>query len=246
MTRHQLLAGVCASILLVSACGSDSNTSGSPSPETAAACDTWITADTALVKFSFTGEGDADAVNGAFDDAIAAADPDRAETLSDLKDSLQPIIEDPESEPSDELMTQFGDALSWVEDNCDVVSIDVSAKEFEYDGIPDTLSTGYTVVNFANVGNEMHEMFAFRFNDGVDETLDEIVALPEDEVFSKITPMNATFAMPGGSDTGSWNLSEPGRYVVVCFIPLGTTANNEGDGPPHFTQGMFHEFTVTS
>lgn len=246
MAQQQLLAGVCASLLLVSACGSDSSSGESASADVQAACDTWIAADTELVAFAFTGAGDGESVNSAFDAAIAAAETDRAATLSDLKDNLQPIIENPESEPSDELMAQFGDALGWVEDNCDVTTLDVSATEFEYDGIPDTLSTGYTVVNFDNVGNEAHEMFVFRTNDGVTESLDEIIALPEEEVFSKITPVNATFAMPGGGDVGSWNLTEPGNYTVICFIPLGTTATNEGDGPPHFTQGMIHEFAVTS
>lgn len=246
MTRHQLLAAVCASLLLVSACGSDSDTNASANSDTQAACDTWIAADTALVAFSFTGAGNETSVTNAFDDAIAAADTERATALSDLKDSLQPIIDNPESEPSDELMAQFGDALGWVGDNCDVTTLDVSAKEFEYDGIPDTLSTGYTVVDFDNVGNEAHEMFVFRTNDGVTESFEEIIALPEDEVFSKITPVNATFAMPGASDVGSWNLTEPGDYTVICFIPLGTTADNEGGGPPHFTQGMVQQFTVTS
>lgn len=246
MARHQRFAGVCASLLFISACGSDSNTNESGSADTQAACDTWIAADTALVAFSFTGAGDGDSVNTAFDDAIAAAGTARAATLSDLKDSLQPIIDNPESEPSEELLAQFGDALGWVEENCSVTTLDVSAKEFDYDGIPDTLSTGYTVVNFDNVGNEAHEMFVFRTNNGVTESFEEIIALPEDEVFSKITPVNATFAMPGGSDVGSWNLTEPGAYTVICFIPLGTTATNEGDGPPHFTQGMVQQFTVAS
>lgn len=246
MIRHHLVAGLCTSLLVITACGSDSDSNDSADSDTQAACDTWIAADTALVIFSVTGAGDRDSVNSAFDDAIAASDADRAATLGDLKDSLQPIIENPESEPSNELMSQFGDALGWVEDNCDVATLDVSAKEFEYDGIPDTLDTGYTLVNFDNVGNEAHEMFVFRTNDGVTESFEEIIALPEDEVFSKITPVNATFAMPGGGDVGSWNLTEPGAYTVVCFIPLGTTADTEGDGPPHFTQGMVQQFTVTS
>jgi hypothetical protein len=89
-------------------------------------------------------------------------------------------------------------------------------------------------------------MFAFMINDGVTESLDELFALPEDEVMGKITPVNAAFAMPGDTDTGSWNLTSPGNYAVVCFVPVGSVAETEGDGPPHFTEGMIHEFTVTS
>ncbi len=122
----------------------------------------------------------------------------------------------------------------------------MTATEYEYDGIPDELTTGYHVLNFSNEGKEQHEMFAFKINDGVTESLDELFALPEEEVIGKITPVNAAFAPPGESDTGSWNLTSPGNYAVVCFVSTGSVGETEGDGPPHFTQGMVHEFTVTS
>ena len=51
--------------------------------------------------------------------------------------------------------------------------------------------------------------------------------------------------MPGGSDVVSWHLAEPGNYAAVCFVSVGSVGETEGDGPPHFTQGMVHEFTVT-
>ena len=78
------------------------------------------------------------------------------------------------------------------------------------------------------------------------ETLDEIFAGPHEEIFGKITPVNAAFAPPGESDAGSWNLETPGNYAVVCFIPVGAVGETEGDGPPHLTEGMIHEFTVSS
>ena len=124
--------------------------------------------------------------------------------------------------------------------------MDVTATDYEYDGIPTELSVGYTVTDFTNDGQEQHEMFAFRINDGVTESLDEIFAMSEDEAIGKITPVNATFASPGNSDVGSWNLEQPGNYAVVCFIPVGSVGETEGDGPPHFTEGMVQEFTVTS
>jgi hypothetical protein len=50
---------------------------------------------------------------------------------------------------------------------------------------------------------------------------------------------------------------QPGGYIFICFIPVGTTelpslvpdaTPNESllpDGPPHFVQGMVAEFSVT-
>ena len=38
----------------------------------------------------------------------------------------------------------------------------------------------------------------------------------------------------------------PGEYIAYCPIPSGTTGEESaGDGPPHFTQGMLAEFTVS-
>jgi len=235
-----LIAGAAVPLLTFAGCGSDDSNAGNT-----AACNTWIAADGAVTSYLFTGEGDTDSLNAALDAAIAAADPDIKQTMTDLKTEAQPQFNDPESEASDKTLQLYGAAIAWAGKSCDVDKIDVTAKDYKYEGIPDKMSTGYHVVNFSNEGQEQHEMFAFRINDGVTESLDEIFNLPEEEVFGKLTPVNASFAFPGKSDTGSWNLTTPGKYAVVCFIPVGSIGETEGDGPPHLAQGMRHEFTVS-
>jgi uncharacterized cupredoxin-like copper-binding protein len=211
----------------------------------AAACSSWFDADSAVISFLFTGEGDADSVNAAIDTAIESADPAIEQTLVDLKAAAQPQLENPESDGGDETLSLYEDTITWAGENCDVETVDVSAVDYGFEGLPDELPTGYTIVNFTNTGNEMHEMFALRYNDDTTETIDELFELPEEEAFSKITPVNAAFAPPGASNTVSWNLTEPGRYAIVCFIPVGSVDGAEGSGPPHFTQGMIQEFTVS-
>lgn len=240
--NHLLFAAGAAPLLLFSACGSDDNASATDD----AACDAWFEADTAVIGYLFTGQGDADSVNAALDAAIEAADPEIKQTITDLKASAQAQIADPETEGSDETLDLYGKTITWVGDNCDVEKTDVTAADYRFEGVPDELSTGYHVVDFTNDGQENHEMFAFRIDDASIESVTDIFELPEDEVFSKITPVNAVYATPGSSDVVSWNLTEPGRYAVFCAISLGSVGDSEGDGPPHFTQGMVREFTVTS
>ncbi|TFH13870.1 MAG: hypothetical protein E4H05_10285 [Acidimicrobiales bacterium] len=241
--KHRtILTGASAALVLLSACGSDRNSS----TVDAEACDAWIAADTTVISYLFTGEGDADSVIAALDASIDAAPDDLADTVTELKTEARPQIENPELEATDRTLELYADAIAWAGENCDVETLDVTATEYQYSGIPDELSTGYHVLNFSNEGQEQHEMFAFKINDGVTESLDEIFELPEEEALGKITPVNAAFAPPGGSDTGSWNLTSPGSYAVVCFVSVGSVGDTEGQGPPHFTQGMVHEFTVTS
>ncbi len=240
-TTHLIATGTASALLLLTACGSDDNSSAN-----AEACDTWIAADAAVINYLFTGEGDADSVNAALDAAIAAAPDDNAQTITDLKETAQPQLEDPESDAPEETLELYSDAIAWAGENCGGETLDVTATEYKYDGVPDELATGYHVLNFSNEGKEQHEMFAFKINDGVTESVEELLALPEEEVFGKITPVNAVFAPPGESDTGSWNLESPGSYAVVCFVSVGSVGETEGDGPPHFTEGMVQEFTVTS
>jgi len=258
------LAVGAATMLMLSACGSDDDASDSSTAQPVAtaaepteptesapvevdmtaACDTWIAADAAVVGFMFGGQGDAASVNAALDAAIAAADPANQQTLTDLQASAQEQLEDPESEGNDETFSLYSDAITWAGESCDVETFDVTGVDYGFEGVPATLSTGYHIVNFTNTGNENHEMFAFRFNEGTTESIDELFALPEEEAFSKITPVNATFAPSGATETVSWMLTEPGRYAVFCAIPVGSVGETDGDGAPHFTQGMVEEFTV--
>jgi len=251
-------------LMLMTGCGSDDDDSSAAGTTTAAAepdatdqpsaeadvdmtaaCDTWIEADSTIVGFMFSGQGDADTVNAALDAAIAAADPANEQTLVDLKASAQSQLEDPESEEGgDETLSLYSDAIAWAGESCDVGTLDVTAVDYGFEGMPATMATGYHIVNFTNTGNEQHEMFAFRFNDDTTESIDELFALPEEEAFAKITPVNAAFAPAGASETVSWNLVEPGRYAIFCAIPVGTIGEVEGEGAPHFTEGMIEEFAV--
>lgn len=240
-TKHLIAAGTASALLLLTACGSDDNSSADVE-----ACDAWIAADGAVINYLFTGEGDADSVNAALDASIAAAPDDIVDTMTELKAEAQPQFEDPDSDASDRTLELYSDAIAWIGENCDVETIDVTATEYEYEGIPNELPVGYTVTNFTNEGQEQHEMFAFKINDGVTESVEELLDLPEEEVFGKITPVNAVFATPGGTNAASWNLETPGSYAVVCFVPVGSVGETEGDGPPHLSEGMIQEFEVTS
>jgi hypothetical protein len=236
-----IAAGTASALLLLSACGSDD--SGNAGRE---ACDAWIAADASVIGYVFMDQGEATSVMAALDTAVATAPDDIVDTMTALRDGARPMIENPGDEPSEEVFQRYRETVEWAGERCDVETLEVIATDFAYAGIPDELSTGYHVVSFANEGQEQHEMFVFRINDGVAETLDEIFETPEEEIFDKITPVNAAFALPEATDTASWNLASEGRYAAVCFIPVGSVGENEGDGPPHFTEGMVHEFTVTS
>ena len=129
-------------------------------------------------------------------------------------------------------------------ENCGWEQTDVTAVDYAFEGLPETLPTGPVSFEFTNGGEEFHELALARKNDGVTETAEELLALPQEEAMTKVTILGGTFAPPGESEYAVQDL-EAGDYIAVCFIPVGATPENEeGNGPPHFTQGMFSEFTV--
>ena len=103
-----------------------------------------------------------------------------------------------------------------------------------------------------------------RKNDGVTETWEELIALPQEEAFAKVTVMGPLFANAGTTAEGSIALDQEGEYIALCFIPQGTAGTIElpdpsalpdpnapmpaglGQGPPHFVLGMQQQFTVTA
>ena len=126
---------------------------------------------------------------------------------------------------------------------CGFEQIEATGVDYAYEGIPDTVPAGVVAITFSNTGKELHEIGLARVNDDVTTPLEELLALPEEEILSKIEFKGAAFAAPNESDTTFMRL-EAGRYGAACFIPQGTTHETDGSGPPHFALGMFAEFTV--
>lgn len=122
---------------------------------------------------------------------------------------------------------------------CEWTRVDVTATDYEFDGLEPAPDRGRSSLELRNEGKEPHEIVLFKVNEGVTDTIEELLDLPEDEVMKKVTRAGAAFAEPGQRDYGIVDL-RPGRYGAVCFIPVG----GGEEGPPHFTKGMFQEFTV--
>src|SRR5690606_15005417 len=123
--------------------------------------------------------------------------------------------------------------------------VDVTASEYQFDGFPASLASGPTSFEFANGGNELHHLVMVRINDGVAMSIDEILELDQEEALEYVSMVgDEPLAFPGESSYTVADL-EPGKYVAVCFIPVGETGEGPPtECPPHFTQGMMAEFEV--
>ena len=135
--------------------------------------------------------------------------------------------------------------------------ITVTGVDYAFAGIPDAVDAG-TVLGFRNEGEEPHEMVVFRINDDVELSIQELLALPEEEVGEMIQHTGFALAAPGEDAEETVTVAEAGNYAMLCFIPVGTTSIPEGtpppsgepmpsgigSGPPHFTVGMVKQFAV--
>lgn len=140
--------------------------------------------------------------------------------------------------------------------------IEVTGTDYAFEGVPDTVAPG-TEFMFTNGSDaEVHELLLFQIPEGEQRSLDELLALPDAEAEAIVgEPLGVAVAMPGEDGTvveGALVVEQPGRYVMLCFIPVGADPEVfraamedpsaqppevEG-GPPHVAQGMSAEFTV--
>jgi hypothetical protein len=148
--------------------------------------------------------------------------------------------------PSEEFITSSIPVGRYAAENCADDQIEVTALNYEYEGIPETLTAGEYGWLLENEADEWHEIVLLKKNEGVTESFQELLELPEDEVFANIEILGAAFAGPGES-SGVVTELVPGEYLAICFFPVGTTSLDvEPEGAPHHTEGMLHEFTVTA
>ena len=129
-------------------------------------------------------------------------------------------------------------------ERCGYPEMALYAVEYEFDRVPDSVPAGPTAISLTDDGQELHQVVLLRVNDGVDETMDALFDLPEEERTSKVTPVAEVDVRPGRTNTSLVNL-EPGRYILVCYVPKDSKGGVLGHGDPHYADGMLAEVTVT-
>jgi hypothetical protein len=145
---------------------------------------------------------------------------------------------------------QFSDAAAAIyptfEEGCGIPVVEAWASDYAFGGVPETLAAGPTAFLLHNNSGsgEAHELIVVRLNDGVDMTADDLLALPEEQIFENGTFVNAAYTWAPDTTGGMVANLTSGRYVYACGVAEGSVNGAEGTGPPHFTMGMFGEFTV--
>lgn len=240
-TAHEMVPGTLA------ADGSDEPTS----PEAQAFCESELATEAA-----FNSEDEA-MIGTAVEALTAAAEPvGMSETVGSI------LAAEPGSPGFDE---PYASMIEYMKANCGFAQVDAVASEYTFEGVPAEIPAGPTIFGLENAGEQVHELAVMRINDDVDLSVDELLALAEEESETMVTPIAFAFAFPGTVSHATADLA-PGRYFALCFLPEGATpevlaqleelgVDGPEDtipadsglelGPPHFTKGMVAEFTVT-
>jgi hypothetical protein len=179
-----------------------------------------------------------------------AAENAPEELKADVEEVSKEVREPSEQVPPEAFFTSLTNIGDWAADNCGWQNVTLTAKEYEFTGMPEEVEAGTILVKFENQGAELHEAAFFSINEGVTESVEELLQLPEEEATSKVAETGAAYALPAGTYYTTVELEE-GRHGIVCFVPQGLTlealqSGQEPDGAPHFMEGMHTEFEVTA
>lgn len=136
-------------------------------------------------------------------------------------------------------------------------TIEVTASDYEFEGMPEVIAAGSKISLTTAEGGEPHEIVVVPKPAGEQRTVEELFELPPAELEALFAgePTAVILALPGATDTpgavvGDGTIAEPGNYIYLCSFPQGTTSEDvtsatgplEGDGTPHFILGMRGEF----
>lgn len=234
-------------LLAVAGCGDD--VAGSEA--TAAFCDAFAGFETSLTGIPWDGPDEfrdyfASNVSPRLDELDATSPDELSDEVATFVTGAREFGDtgDFASVENDEVQAAEQEINDHLFDGCPGERLDVVAIDFAFEDLPDAVAAGPIVVRFDNQGEEEHELIVVRRLPGTTEPVDELLAMPEAEVDTKIELVAGVAAAPGQQDVLVADLSE-GDYIAVCFIPTGSTEGVEGDGPPHAMEGMVAEFEVT-
>jgi hypothetical protein len=197
---------------------------------------------------------DPEAITEMLDELDAAIPEDLAESLPVMTGAAREVLASGGEDFGPFETPEFTEAQAavdvWMFENCDFEQkLEVTTVEYGFDDLPEELEAGVTAILLTNDGAQMHEIAMLRRNEGVTESWEELLELPEEEAMSKAAFVGAGFVPMTGSTTLVVADLEPGDYAALCFVPVGSMMHEDGEmtegtGPPHFVEGMMQEFTV--
>jgi hypothetical protein len=207
------------------------------------------------VTAQFNDEPNPDELGAALDELDANTPAELAASLGTMTSAARAVMEaggeDFSPFETPEFVAAQTEVDGWVFANCEFdATYEVTATEYAFEGMPAEVASGLVAVKLTNEGQEAHEIGVARKVDGTTETWDELLELPEEEAEAKVEFIGGGFApTPGSVGVAILDTSKGGEFAALCFIPTGTVMTADGDvtegsGPPHFAQGMIHEFTV--
>ena len=211
-------------------------------------CETWIEADN-LIELDQTvptGQATPDEANASLDEAIAAADErDRgaAHRLPDGAAARSSTIPKANRATSSSVSTRRchrmgGELLTSKRST-------FTPRNTTSSGCPRSSPPATTSSTSERRQRGPRDLGVARINDDVTLSVDELLALPEDESDTKVSRRRNVRHAGRRATSVRWTLAEPGRVRRRLLRADRHVGDAEGDGPPHFTQGMVHEFTVT-
>jgi hypothetical protein len=189
------------------------------------------------------------------DDGDATETPTDGATATATMEPVETPTDEPTDEP-DETPTQADTEEPSAE------AIEITGVDYAFEGVPETVPVGTSFTFTNGSALEFHELVMYHIPDDEERSIEELLALSDEEAEAIVgEPLGVSLAMPGEDGEtvmGELAVEEPGRYVMLCFIPVGADPEvvaeamqsegegppDLGDGPPHAVEGMVAEFTV--
>jgi hypothetical protein len=254
LTRALVLALVIS--MLAVACGGTDSEADSDSPsasegsdaetaDNATWCDAYVTAQAAVVGAQ--SGSDPSVIPGLLDDVENSPPEEIAEVVAEFVPQVRGAVEsqDPAVFESEEFQAADEELDAYVAADCGYESFSVSAVDYAFEGLPESVPAGNVTFDWTNDGGEVHEMLLVKLLDE-SVTVDDLMEMSDKDAQGKLQFIGAVFGPPTTEDVETYPL-EAGKYLAVCFVPVGATdmeALNKADGPPHIAEGMSAEFTV--
>jgi hypothetical protein len=221
-----------------------------PTPEVTAFCDVALRTDKAAEKAltERPKQKDVQAFEAVLSEMEGAAPPDIAPTVQAAVASARTAIQSRQDPFDDPTFEQNLNAINEYRYNsCGHEQIDVTGNEYSFEGLPKTVPAGTVAIRFTDTGAELHELAIFRVKSK--DSVKKILAMPEKEQAKKIDEIGGTFAMQGQTTYAIAEMTKPGRYGVVCFLPVGSTSIEAAEGAgrnakSHADEGMYATITV--